>query len=69
MRRPSDPGQDIYDTSVQLHAVVDEGMKIVDWVQHDPLIGVPSIFGPIALLTWAFRRSRSENRHDDWTTR
>ncbi len=69
MKRPSDPGQDIYDTSVQLHAVVDEGMKIVDWVQNEPLVGIPSIFGPIALLGWAFSRSRSENRHDDWTTR
>jgi hypothetical protein len=69
MKRPSDTGQDIYDTSVQLHAVVDEGMHIVDWVQRDPLVGVPSIFGPIALLTWAFRRARAENRHQDWTTR
>jgi hypothetical protein len=69
MVRPSDPGQNIYDTSVELQAVVDEGMRIVDWVQREPLVGVPSIFGPIALLTWAFRRSRSENKMEDWNTR
>ena len=64
-----DPGQDIFDTSVELHKVLDEGMRIVDWAQRDPLIGIPSIFGPIALLTWAFRRSRKESKLEDWNTR
>lgn len=64
-----DTGQDIFDTSVQLHAVVDEGMRIVDWVQNDPLVGVPSVFGPLALLTWAFGRSRKERSMQDWDTR
>jgi hypothetical protein len=68
VRRP-DSGQDIFDISVQLHAVVDEGMRIVDWVQRDPLVGVPSVFGPMALLSWAFGRSRKESRMQDWDTR
>lgn len=69
MRRPSDPGQDIYDVSVELHAVVDEGMHIVDWAQREPLVGVPTLLGPVALLGWAFGRFRRESRVDDWTTR
>lgn len=64
----SDPGEGIYQTSQQIGGIMEDAMSIVDWAKRDPIVALPSIFGPIGLLSWAFGRSRNESS-GDWMTR
>lgn len=66
--RPSDAGEGIYEASKEMGKVVDEGMSIIEWAKREPVLGIPSIFGPIALFGWAFGRSRKDKRLHDWNT-
>jgi hypothetical protein len=66
---PSDPGQGIFDTSQQLGGLVDDGLAIIDYAKKEPFVAIPTIFGPMMLISWAFRRSRKESSNGDWTTR
>lgn len=68
LARPSDAGEGIYEASKEMGKVVDEGMSIIEWAKREPVLGIPSIFGPIALFSWAFGRSRKERRLRDWNT-
>jgi hypothetical protein len=66
--RPSDPGEGIYETSKEMGKVVDEGLSIVEWAKREPVLGIPTLLGPIALFSGAFGRSRKERKLHDWNT-